>query len=309
MIELAPHQAPANGAPLYAQGFAGDTYNTAVYMARSGLTVGYVTLLGDDLFSTQMIAAMHAEGIETAAIERLPGRCPGLYVIQNTPDGERHFTYWRRESPARELFSNEHSRARLRSYLLGMDYLYLTGITLSILSQEAREYLLTILEEFRCSGGRVAFDSNYRPRLWCSKNEARETLSACLRLTDIALLTFEDEQALWGDRNAGRCVERNSSYGLRELVLKRGADSVLLEHDGELNAISVPPVQNIVDTTGAGDAFNAGYLAARLKGVDPRSAVTAGNHCAAAVIRHRGAIIPRTGVFDGEGPLNGLISA
>ncbi|WP_231902431.1 sugar kinase [Microbulbifer thermotolerans] len=302
MVELAPQETAPGGAPLYAQGFAGDTYNTAVYMARSGLPVSYVTLLGDDLFSEQMLVAMKGEGIDTSVIERLPGRCPGLYTIQNSADGERYFTYWRGESAARELFSGARSRERLQIYLQGMDYLYLTGITLAIMGLEARKHLLTFLADFRSAGGRVAFDSNFRPRLWRSKDEARETLSACLRQADIALLTLEDEQALWGDRNAGRCIERNSRHGVEELVLKRGAEPVLLQYDGELNAIPVPPVQDIVDTTGAGDAFNAGYLAARLQGREPARAVIAGNRCAAAVIRHRGAIIPAADCFPEDRP-------
>lgn len=300
MVELAPQQSPGAGAPLYAQGFAGDTYNTVVYMARSGLEVSYVTLLGDDPYSEQMLAAMRAEGIDTAAIEQLPGRCPGLYTIQNSADGERRFTYWRGESPARELFSDASARARLQAYLQQVDCLYLTGITLAIMTPDAREHLLAFLANFRRDGGRVAFDSNYRPRLWPSKTEAREAVSPFLQQADIALLTLEDEQALWGDRNAGRCLERNGRYRLAELVLKRGAESALLQYDGELSAIAVPPVQGIVDTTGAGDSFNAGYLAARLRGAEPESAVAAGNRCAAAVIRHRGAIIPAADFF-GEG--------
>ncbi|WP_327049693.1 sugar kinase [Microbulbifer donghaiensis] len=292
MVELAPQKVQSGGATLMAQSFAGDTYNTAVYMARNGVEVGYVTLLGDDLFSEQMLEQMRLEGIDTSAIVRRPGRCPGLYAIQNSADGERQFTYWRGESPARELFAEADARAPLQSYLQGMDYLYLSGITAAIMAPQAREHLLAFLAEFRRGGGRVAFDSNYRPRLWHSRDEARQVVAAFLEQTDIALLTFEDEQALWGDRNAGRCLERNGRYRLAELVLKRGADSVLLHYDGELSAIAVPPVSEIVDTTGAGDAFNAGYLAARLQGEEPESAVSAGNRCAAAVIRHRGAIIP-----------------
>jgi len=292
MVELAPQAAQPGGAPLYAQGFAGDTYNTAIYMARSGVRTGYVTLLGDDPYSEQMLAAMRAEGMDTAAIEQLPGRCPGLYTIQNSADGERQFTYWRGESPARELFVDVSARSRLQAYLGQMDCLYLSGITLAIMAPEAREHLLAFLADFRHKGGRVAFDSNYRPRLWASKTAAREAVDAFLQQADIALLTFEDEQALWGDRNAGRSLERNGRYRLAELVLKRGAEPVLLQYDGELSAIAVPPVQDIVDTTGAGDSFNAGYLAARLHGAEPETAVGAGNRCAAAVIRHRGAIIP-----------------
>lgn len=292
MVELAPQQVPGMQTPLLAQSCAGDTYNTAIYAARNGLQVSYVTLLGDDPYSGQMLDTMAAEGIDTSAIVRLSGRCPGLYSIQNSADGERHFTYWRGESPARELFADDELRARLMTHLRRVDCIYLSGITLAIMAPEAREHLLTFLRQFRKDGGRVAFDSNYRPRLWKSIVAARETVHAFLQQTDIALLTFEDEQLLWGDRNAGRCLERNSQYRMAELVLKRGAEPVLLHYDGELSALDVPPVCDIVDTTAAGDSFNAGYLAARLQRVEPELAVAAGNRCAGQVIRYRGAIIP-----------------
>ena len=292
MVELAPPQVAGMDGALLAQSCAGDTYNTAIYAARNGLEVSYVTLLGDDPYSAQMLAAMDAEDIDTSAIVQLPGRCPGLYSIQNTADGERHFTYWRGESPARELFADDDLRARLTAHLSQVNCIYLSGITLAIMASDAREHLLTFLRDFRNGGGRVAFDSNYRPRLWGSIVQARETVHAFLQQTDIALLTLEDEQMLWGDRNAGRCLERNSQYRLAELVLKRGAEPVLLQYDGELSALDVPPVTDIVDTTAAGDSFNAGYLAARLQGVEPELAVAAGNRCAGQVIRYRGAIIP-----------------
>jgi 2-dehydro-3-deoxygluconokinase len=290
MLELAPQVGGTQG--LLALSFAGDTYNTAVYLARSGIAVSYVTLLGDDSYSEQMLAQMAAERIDTSAIERLPGRTPGLYSIHNSADGERQFTYWRSESPARELFADEARRQPLCRHLLQMNAIYLSGITLAIMQPQAREHLLAFVADFRQRGGRVAFDSNYRARLWSSREAAREAMAAFLQQADIALLTLEDEQQLWGDKSAGACIERNSRHRLLELVLKRGAESVLLHYDGELCAIPVPPVRNVVDTTGAGDAFNAGYLAARLCGKVPVDAVVAGNRCAAAVIGHRGAIIP-----------------
>lgn len=292
MVELAPQQYVGAAAPVFAQSFAGDTYNTSIYLARQGVEVSYITLLGDDPFSAQMIDAMHAEGVATSAIDRLSGRRPGLYTIQNSADGERYFTYWRSDSPARELFAWAAARERLQSYLQQMDCLYLSGITLAIMTRDAREHLLTFLATFRRDGGRVAFDSNYRSRLWTSRDEAQEVVHAILQQTDIALLTLEDEQALWGDRDAEQCLQRSTQYGLSELVLKRGPEPVLLQCDGQRQAVEVPAVANIVDTTGAGDSFNAGYLAARLQGAEPASAVSTGNRCAAAVIQHRGAIIP-----------------
>ena len=307
MVELAPqaavHERAQTGAgggdkPLpaqssFSQSFAGDTYNTAVYIARSGVNVSYVTLLGDDPYSEEVLTRLSAEGIDTSAIVRLPGRCPGLYMIKNTADGERYFTYWRGEAPARELFVDPHRREALKAHLLQTDCLYLSGITLAIMSEEARAELLAFLGDYRAQGGRVAFDSNYRPRLWSSKDAARAAVAQFLQQADMALLTFEDEQALWGDKRPGACVKRNSGFGVRELVIKRGAEPVLLHVEGELTAIDVPSVSSVVDTTGAGDSFNAGYLAARLQGASPQQSICVGNRCAARVIGHRGAIIPR----------------
>ena len=298
MVELAPQAAGqidggGQAKPLLAQSYAGDTYNTAVYIARGGVSVSYVTLLGDDPYSEEVLTRLVAENIDTSAIARLPGRCPGLYMIQNTPDGERYFTYWRGEAPARELFADPAQREALTTHLLQMDCLYLSGITLAIMSDEARAELLAFLAEYRAQGGRVAFDSNYRPRLWASADAAREAVAQFLQQADMALLTFEDEQALWGDKRPGSCAKRNAGFGVAELVIKRGAEPVLLQREGELTAIDVPAVSSVVDTTGAGDSFNAGYLAARLQGATPEQSVAAGNRCAARVIGHRGAIIPR----------------
>lgn len=299
MVELAPQAAGqvagggAQGKALLAQSYAGDTYNTAVYIARGGVSVSYVTLLGDDPYSEEVLTRLAGEGIDTGAIARLPGRCPGLYMIQNTADGERYFTYWRDQAPARELFADPERREALKSYLRQMDCLYLSGITLAIMSPAARAELLAFLAEYRANGGRVAFDSNYRPRLWGSVEEARTAVADFMAVTDMALLTFEDEQALWGDERAGECVQRNNQHRLTELVIKRGAEPVLLQYEGELTAMDVPPVSSVVDTTGAGDSFNAGYLAARLQGASPQASIAAGNRCAARVIGHRGAIIPR----------------
>ncbi|QIL90376.1 sugar kinase [Microbulbifer sp. SH-1] len=299
MVELAP-QAVSQGSgqkALLAQSYAGDTYNTAVYIARGGVEVSYVTMLGEDPYSEEVLTRLADEGIDTSAIARLPGRCPGLYMIQNTADGERYFTYWRGEAPARELFADPARRDALKAHLNQMDCLYLSGITLAIMNPEARAELLAFLKEYRANGGRVAFDSNYRPRLWASAEAARTVVAEFLQQADMALLTFEDEQALWGDERPGSCLKRNSDFGVAELVIKRGAEPVLLQVDGVLTAIDVPPVSSVVDTTGAGDSFNAGYLAARLQGASPQQSIAAGNRCAARVIGHRGAIIPRVEYF------------
>lgn len=291
MVELTQAERSGSGAALYSMGFAGDTFNTAVSLSRLGMPPTYVTILGDDPQSDQILSMMTEERIDTGLVARAAGRQPGLYMISNRPDGERSFRYWRGESPARELFNDEDSLSRVEEQLLTFPYLYFSGISLAILREGGRRRFLAFLARYRAHGGRVIFDSNYRASLWQSLQEAQASLEEAMRLCDIALLTLEDEQALWGIDSAEQVIERHRRQGVAEVVVKQGAEPVELWAEEQRGRVSVPPVTDVVDTTGAGDAFNAGYLAARLGGGSPREAADCGNCAAAAVIRQRGGIV------------------
>jgi len=302
MVELAPFPIDipeARGRDLMTLSFAGDTYNTAVYMARLGLQTDYVTNLGEDTYSQKIMQRMSDENIGTGMIQCLPGRSPGLYLIRNTPDGEREFFYWRKEAPARELFSTTHNSELLFQKLKQCDCVYLSGITLAIIGERSRRHLLNVLQQLRNDGITIAFDSNYRPRLWSDKQEAQAAMLAVMQHTDIALLTLDDELLLWGDDTIEGCKSRYAHCNVRELILKRGAeDAVIISGDLQVH-IPVPPVTHVVDTTGAGDTFNAGYLAARLQNASAEDAARQGIRCAGIIIRHRGAVIEKS-VFDKE---------
>lgn len=294
MVELAPFPTQATTEPdLMALSFAGDTYNTAIYMARLGIQTDYVTQLGVDPYSAQILAQMDREKIGVSLINCLPGRTPGLYIIRNTPDGEREFFYWRKEAPARELFANAKDAAHLTQQLASCDCVYLSGITLAIISADARQHLLQSLRELRQQGVKIAFDSNYRPRLWSSPAEAQAAMLAIMQHTDIALLTLDDEELLWGDNTLTGCIARYQDFGISELVLKRGAKEAIIIADDQETHVPVPPVNNIVDTTGAGDTFNAGYLASRFQGGSITEAAQQGIRCAGIIIRHRGGVIDK----------------
>ena len=273
-------------------GCAGDSFNTAVYLARCSprarLTVDYVTALGDDPYSDAMLEFWREEGIGTGAVTRLPGRLPGLYFIRTSPDGERRFFYYRSAAAARELF-HEPRTLGLLERLPGYDGLYFTAITLAILDAAARERFAAALAAARAAGRQVIFDSNYRPAGWADAATARAAIAAVLPLLTTALPTFEDEQALWGDATPADTIARYAGHGI-ESVVKCGASGCVMA-DGA----NVPVPQRIapVDTTAAGDAFNAGYLAARLAGRSPAEAAQAGHALAGVVIQHKGAIIPR----------------
>jgi len=185
---------------LFARGFGGDTLNTAVYLARLGIETSYVTALGDDALSEAMLAAWQAEGIDTSEVLRVPGRVPGLYMIERDARGERSFLYWRDRAPARELFDRADDAALDR--LAGFHWLYLSGISLSLYGEMGRARLRELLLETRRRGGRVAFDGNFRPRGWSDPETARRAFNAILPLVDLALPTFEDEPAQYGDADA-----------------------------------------------------------------------------------------------------------
>ena len=293
MIELSQKGAEVS------RGFGGDTLNTSVYIARQvapeALTVNYVTALGTDSFSQQMLEAWQSEHIDTSLIQRMENRLPGLYYIETDDTGERTFYYWRNEAAAKFWLESEDAAAICEA-LSTFDYLYLSGISLAILSPTSREKLLSLLRECRANGGKVIFDNNYRPRLWASREETQQVYQQMLQCTDIAFLTLDDEDALWGEKAVEDVIARSQAAGVSEVVIKRGAESCLVAITGEA-AIEVPAVklakEKVIDTTAAGDSFSAGYLAVRLTGGTPEAAAQRGHLTASTVIQYRGAIIPR----------------
>ncbi|MCX8961138.1 sugar kinase [Erwinia psidii] len=280
------------------QGFGGDTLNTAVYLARqapqSQLHVEYVTALGTDSFSSEMIEAWQQEKIGTSLVQRLENKLPGLYVIETDAQGERTFLYWRNDAAARFWLESEHA-GEICQQLAHYDCLYLSGISLAILSPQSREKLLALLATCRQNGGQVIFDNNYRPRLWQSAAVTQSAYQAMLSCTDIAFLTLDDEDLLWGKASIDKVIARTHAAGVNEVVVKRGSGSCLVSQQGQ-PLIDVPAIRlatsSVVDTTAAGDSFSAGYLAVRLTGGSAEEAARRGHLTASTVIQHRGAIIP-----------------
>jgi 2-dehydro-3-deoxygluconokinase len=281
--------------------FGGDSLNTATYLARltrnRGVRVDYVTALGDDAYSEAMMATWQAEGIGTDRVARLAGRLPGLYTIRTDAAGERSFTYWRSASAAREMLRGARAEA-ITAALAGYDLLYLSGITLSILDPEQRTALMTLADRVRAGGGRVVFDTNYRPVGWPDPATARAAFDEMLARVDIALPTLDDDQALFGVQGARDCADRLHRLGVAEVAVKLGQAGCFLSSPAFTGEVAAAPVATVVDSTAAGDSFNAGYLAARLLGAEPPAAAGLGNRLAARVIGHPGAVIPAQAMVD-----------
>lgn len=284
MLELS--RSPEGGWQL---GHGGDTLNSAIHMARAGLPVAYMTALGTDPFSLDLRRSWEEEGLDCGLVLTHPARHVGLYAISTDAAGERSFTYWREASAARALFEVdaidaalvEAEKARLLCFSL---------ISLAILGEEGRRRLLDLAGRVRRRGGQVAFDGNYRPRLWGSGGEAAQWRDAAIAVADIGLPTLEDEVMLSGAVDADGVAAHWQALGCREVIVKLGAQGCRLP-DGS----PCPPPARLqpVDTSGAGDAFNAGYLAARLRGLPAPDAALRGHALAGWTVMRRGAIPAR----------------
>ncbi|MGX9416485.1 2-dehydro-3-deoxygluconokinase [Vibrio sp. WJH972] len=290
MVELQQH------GELYKQSFGGDTLNTALYLSRltyeKDVSTSYLTGLGLDPFSEEMLNQWKKENIDISMVLRSQTKLPGLYTIETQDDGERSFYYWRNDSAAR-FWLMEADLDALVTQLSTFDMIYLSGISLAILPLECLSSLIDVLQRCRDNGCKIAFDNNYRPKLWNSTEQAQQAYRQVLSLTDCAFLTFDDEVMLYGDDNEQQAIERTQQLGVTEIVVKRGADACFVVVDGEMHMVAANKISNVVDTTAAGDSFSAGYLAKRVTGGTPIESAQAGHLLAGTVIQYPGAIIPK----------------
>lgn len=282
------------------QTFGGDTLNAAVYLSRSAdkeAEVFYVTALGEDAISEGMLSRWQDEGIRTDLVLTDEVRSPGLYMIQVDEQGERSFLYWRNQSAARYLLQHP-DFSRVKAALQAMDVIFVSGISLAILSEEDRLALLFLLQEFSGQGIEIAFDSNFRPALWPDDGNAtvKHIYQQQYATTSLALVTFDDEQLIWGDESPEITLARLKASGVQRAVVKLGAEGCLVQDfavTGEAVHVPTVPAEAVVDTTSAGDSFNGGFLSAYAAGASLTEACQRGNRLAGMVIQHKGAIIPK----------------
>jgi 2-dehydro-3-deoxygluconokinase len=286
MIELKQAQGG-----LYSRGYGGDTLNTAIYLARLGADVDYITALGDDPMSEEMLSGWADEGVGTKQVLRLPGKLPGIYLIQTDDKGERRFFHWRENSAARCLLDLPETAGILQS-LASYGLVYLSAITLSLYGASGRRQLIAALRRAREGGTRVAFDTNFRTRGWPDLDLARAAYRDAFEAADIALASTEDLLPLYpGESNDGLMARISCT----EAVLKLSEPASLVRFEDALQKVEAEPVTKpVIDTTAAGDSFAAAYIAARVAGAGPIEAARTGDRLAGAVVCHSGAIIPRS---------------
>lgn len=286
MVEMAPRE---DGA--YSRNFAGDSFNTAWYLRQllsADDQVSYCSAVGTDGISATMLAFMEKAGIATETVRRIPERTVGLYMIE-LANGERSFSYWRGESAAKLLAEDQ---AFLEQAVAGRDLVLFSGITLAILSAPHRQQLLEVLAQARAKGTQIAFDPNMRQRLWPDQASMCAAVADAAKVADIVLPSFDEDGPNFSDASPQATIERYKAGGATCVVVKNGADRVHAFSVAEGAVVFDPvPVETVVDTTAAGDSFNAGFLAARLAGASMLDALAKGAFISSQVIQSRGALV------------------
>lgn len=272
------------------QSFAGDVMN-ALWYARAaigeGWDVAFYSGVGTDPMSEELVRFVKAAGIGCKDLLRIADRRPGLYMI-HLDNGERSFSYWRDTSAARLLASD---RDRLQRVIDQTDVVYVSGITLAILPEDDVEFLIAALGRARDAGKMVVFDPNIRPKLWDGAPRMRNTITRAAQASSIVLPSFDDEAAAFGDATPEATLARYQKLEIPTIVVKNGPGDILVQSDGQVQTIPTSALDKVVDTTGAGDSFNGGFVSALVQEGDVVAAVKAGQAISARVICHHGALL------------------
>ena len=270
-------------------GFAGDTFNTAWYIANNHADVNsaYFSKVGDDELSDQMLKFMSDNQVDTTYIKTVTGSTIGLYLI-SLVNGERTFSYWRNKSAATFLGQNVDD---VGNAMKKQDMIYFSGITLAILDQNSRENLFSCLKSARRAGKKIAFDPNLRPKLWNDKKEMCDVIMAGANLSDIILPSFEDEATWFSDADPMSTLARYQNVGAETVVVKNAGDPVSFWSQHGTGTYLVESVEKIIDSTAAGDSFNAEILVGLLREIPLADAINNAANLAKKVLMGQGALV------------------
>lgn len=261
MIELSTKESLTCAEVLHKY-YGGDTVSTAVAAARLGSKVGYITRLGNDFFKDFLMDSWQAENIDINYVRLVEGY-NGLYFILRQESGEKQFAYYRKKSAASSLSPDDIPE----NYLERASIVYSTGITQS-LSYSVRDTIKKAFSQAKEKNYLVAYDPNYRSRLWSSA-EAKEALEEIIDYIDIIFLNaYHDAEKLYDISSPDKIIKFFWDRGINTVAVKMGAEGSTIGYNGEINHISACTT-NVVDTTGAGDAYNGAFLHGITQGLTP----------------------------------------
>lgn len=285
MVELLDGFAEGEG-----RGFGGDALNLAVYLAREGpeLHVALASAVGDDETSEALLTRCRREGVDASHLRRVAGARIGTYRVTVDDRGERSFAYHRNDSPFRGALDD----GDLLPDPGVVDVLCFGGIAMAVLHEAGRERLFTYAKAVHDRAGTVVYDPNHRSSLWSDPAEAAAWLAAIAPVAEIVLASADDGRQLMSLAAPRAFSSALRDAGADEAVVTDGPRPCAIAYGDVVREVDVEAPVRVVDTTAAGDAFDAAYLVSRLRGSDPVASAKAGHRLAARVVAYRGAIAP-----------------
>ncbi|WP_394175268.1 sugar kinase [Thalassotalea litorea] len=296
MIELLQNKLSGQ---IAGQSFAGDVYNSAVYLKRlfPGIDTKLLTAIGTDSMSDAMLTTFASEDLNNQLVFRDNERLPGIYLVQTDDQGERSFLYWRESAAARQVMQFIEVPDTLQ--LDAGDVFFFTGISLAILDKSHREKFWDLVSGLKQQGVKIAFDLNYRARLWSTLEDAQQQFANAYAVSDILIPGVDDFEQMYptlcnaGTETVETIVAFFQEFDFSELIIKNGEKNVIVMTPDSRDEVDVTRVTNVVDTTSAGDSFNGAYLGARIAGKSMLEATRLAATVAGEVIQHPGAIVPK----------------
>lgn len=281
---------------MFKKSYAGDTYNALVYAKRlnSRLTTSFLTAVGNDQASKDMLKHWCEEDIDDTKTIITDQATIGLYSIATDNKGERSFNYWRAGSAASQMMKYQ-GIDDFVSLCSSSDIVFFSGISLSVLEDEDKAKLISLMIKLQKQGSKIAFDPNYRPKMWLNNAHARYWLEKAYNVSDILMPGVEEHEQLFGHKNYQEIIEYCQLFGAKEVVIKCDQDGVYGFDGGDIvHHQPFKPAPEQVDSTAAGDSFAGTYLAARLSGDNIDLAIKKSCFVAGEVVQHKGAILTKS---------------
>jgi len=284
MLEFNAQKPGADGRRTYLEGHGGDTSNAAIAAARAGASVGMLTALGRDMAGDSFMALWEREGVDTSAVLRSERHQTGVYFVTHDAAGH-HFLHYRTNSAAAMLGPEDVPKATISTARM----LYVSGISQGI-STSACDAVFRAIDIAKSAGAAVAYDTNYRPRLW-PPARAAAVMHAAMARVDYAMPGTEDVATLTGLTDPQAILDHYMRLGPRVVVLKAGADGAWIATEQARAHVPAHAV-TVVDATGAGDTFCGAFLARVLAGDPPEAAARYAVVAAALKCTGYGAVTP-----------------
>ena len=274
---------------LYNQSFAGDTLNFCNYLDKKKLNAFFLSAIGKSEINQSLLNFVKSKKISTKYIKQINQFEIGLYLIKNKDNGEKQFFYWRDESAAKQYFNNI-DFLNLYKELKNFDYIYFSGITLSIIHISKLNNFIKLLKLLKSKKIKIVFDFNIRPSRWNKKN-LNIFLDSVLKFVDICFLSGEDMN-YWKNKNNIKSYEQIvRKYKLKHSIFRKNAKFTYVFLNKTRYVFKNKLLKKVVDTSGAGDGFNAAYLSNFIVNNDPVLALKAGSSLGSKIVMKKGAIV------------------